>query len=463
MTSRNSSSIFKRFCSIWPVANSARRAVQAIGSAVLLVAFASNVHAGFTVSGTQLLDDNGEAFVMRGINHPHTWFTGETGAFADIAGTGANTVRVVLSDGQQWTRNSAADVANVISLCKQNELVCVLEVHDVTGSGESSDAGTLANAAQYWVDIANVLEGEEDYVIINIANEPFGNNVPASAWIDGHRSAIQTIRNAGLTHTLIVDAANWGQDWEQIALENASQVASADPLNNTMFSVHMYEVYDSPSTVENYVSTFLETHNLPLIVGEFGADHQGNPVDEDAIMAVAEQYNIGYIGWSWSGNGSCCTSLDIVNDFNAASLTSWGERLINGSNGIAATSEVASVYDGSSGDEGDDGNDDDNDNGDEEGSVCNWYGTHYPLCENQSSGWGWENQQSCIGTETCSAQPDPWGIDGNTPTPPDNGDDDNGGTCSWYGSEYPLCTNTQSGWGWENNQSCIAPNTCNSQ
>ncbi len=35
--------------------------------------------------------------------------------------------------------------------------------------------------------------------------------------------------------------------------------------------------------------------------------------------------------------------------------------------------------------------------------------------------------------------------------------------CNWYGSLYPSCVSTQSGWGWENSQSCISNSTCNSQ
>lgn len=46
------------------------------------------------------------------------------------------------------------------------------------------------------------------------------------------------------------------------------------------------------------------------------------------------------------------------------------------------------------------------------GQQCNWYGTHYPLCSNVQSGWGWENQRSCIGRSTCSGQPAPHGIVG---------------------------------------------------
>jgi hypothetical protein len=34
------------------------------------------------------------------------------------------------------------------------------------------------------------------------------------------------------------------------------------------------------------------------------------------------------------------------------------------------------------------------------------------------------------------------------------------GTCNWYGTSYPVCCNTTSGWGWENNASCVAKATC---
>jgi len=377
-------------------------------------------YAGFQVSGSQLLDGNGNPFIMRGVNHAHAWYTGTTQqAFTDIASVDANTVRVVLSDGQQWTRTSASEVENIIQWAKDNHLIAVLEIHDVTGSGEQSSAGTLYNATSYWIDIADTLIGEEDYVIVNIANEPFGNNVPASTWTDQHIEAIQRLRAAGLTHTLLIDAANWGQDWEQIMLNNASSVAAADTLNNTMFSVHMYQVYQNRSTIENYVSSFLSTHRLPLIVGEFGADHQGENVDEDSILAVAEQYDIGYLGWSWSGNSAEVATLDITNNFNVNSLSSWGDRLINGTNGIRATAQVASVFEGG------------NNSSSSSSSVS-------------SSASSISSSSSSISSSSSSVQPD-------------------GQQCNWYGTLYPLCADTQSGWGWEDNASCVAPSTCSSQ
>ncbi len=52
------------------------------------------------------------------------------------------------------------------------------------------------------------------------------------------------------------------------------------------------------------------------------------------------------------------------------------------------------------------------------GEQCNWYGTLYSLCANTQSGWGYENNKSCISRSTCAAQPAPFGIVGpNSSTP----------------------------------------------
>ncbi|MFR9721933.1 cellulase family glycosylhydrolase [Streptomyces sp. MS19] len=299
---------------------------------------------GFHIQNGRLLEADGNDFVMRGVNHAHTWYPGETGSFADIKAKGANTVRVVLSSGDRWTRNDAADVADVVSRCKANRLICVLEVHDTTGYGEEGAATTLDRAADYWIGIRDALAGQERYVILNIGNEPWGNNDP-QGWTAATRSAIGRLRDAGFDHTIMVDAPSWGQDWAGVMRDNAQSVFASDPDRNTIFSVHMYGVYDTAAKVRDYLGAYVNA-GLPVLVGEFGFDHSdGNP-DEDAIMATTQSLGLGYLGWSWSGNGGGVEYLDLVTAFDPDRLTSWGRRLFNGANGIAATSEEASVYGG---------------------------------------------------------------------------------------------------------------------
>ncbi|KAE8744653.1 hypothetical protein FOCC_FOCC008714 [Frankliniella occidentalis] len=95
---------------------------------------------------------------MRGINYAHTWYKGDAEtAIPAIAATGANVIRIVLSDGDQYTFMP----------------VFSFQVHDATGS---DDFAKLRRAADYWISLASTLKGLEDHVIINIANEWFGSS-----------------------------------------------------------------------------------------------------------------------------------------------------------------------------------------------------------------------------------------------------------------------------------------------
>ncbi|MFC4011913.1 cellulase family glycosylhydrolase [Nonomuraea purpurea] len=323
-------------------------ALAALLALLVVPAAPADAAVGLHVSGTKILEKGGQEFVMRGTSHAHTWFAGQTKAFADIKSLKANTVRVVLSGGR-WTPNSVSDVANVVSLCKQNRLICVLENHDTTGYGEQSGAYTLDQAANYWISVKSALVGQEDYVIVNIGNEPIGNNAVTPGWAAATTAAIRKLRDNGFDHALMVDAPNWGQDWQFGMRDNARAVFDSDPDKNTIFSIHMYGVFDTAAEINAYMDAF-RTAGLPLVVGEFGFNHSdGNP-DEDTIMAQAVSRGIGYLGWSWSGNGGGVEYLDQVTNFDVNQLTDWGRRLFNGANGIAATAKQAAIYGGGTGD-----------------------------------------------------------------------------------------------------------------
>ncbi|MFB6553486.1 cellulase family glycosylhydrolase [Streptomyces sp. NPDC056405] len=316
----------------------------ALGPAVALAQpLGARAATGLHISDGRLLEGNGNDFVMRGVNHAHTWYPGETQSLADVKALGANTVRVVLSDGHRWSENGPEDVAAVVDQCKANRLICVLEVHDTTGYGEEAAAGTLDHAADYWIGLKDVLAGEEDYVVVNIGNEPWGNTDPAG-WTEPTIAAIEKLRAAGFQHTIMIDAPNWGQDWQGVMRANAQSVYDADPTGNLIFSIHMYSVYDTAQEITDYLNAFVDA-GLPLLIGEFGgpADQWGDP-DEDTMMATAEQLGLGYLAWSWSGNTD--PVLDLAVDFDPSRLSSWGERIFHGADGIARTSKEATVYGG---------------------------------------------------------------------------------------------------------------------
>lgn len=309
---------------------------------------------GFRVEGKQLLDGHDNPFVMRGVNYPYAWYRHRNTAqdFDDIAATCANSVRVVLANDGQWDRVDGNEVTAIIEWLRERQMIAILEVHDATGWPENPNASHPNTAVDYWLsdDIRAAIDSTENHVMINIANEPLGNFESAAEdlenWIDFHTHAIKTLRDAGITHTLIVDAPNWGQDWTNAMRDGdaAQQVFDADAEANTVFAVHMYDVYGSASRVLAYYEAF-EEKELPLIIGEFAADHGADkPVALDAILEYAEMFKVGYLGWSWSGNSRDLASLDIVSGFDPDKLSPWGRRLIHGEDGIAQTSELCTCF-----------------------------------------------------------------------------------------------------------------------
>ncbi|GGJ46129.1 cellulase family glycosylhydrolase [Deinococcus roseus] len=286
-----------------------------------------NAASGFYVSNGKLLDANGSVFIFQGVNHPHAWYTSTTSAaLPAIRGKNANSVRIVLSSGcRGWYKSPVNELKSLIQQAKDNKMVAVVEVHDTTGYGEDGAACSLDNAANYWLEVKDALIGQEAFVIVNIGNEPWGNN-NVGGWSPAIKAAIQKLRTAGIHNTLMVDAPNWGQDWSGTMRSAATDIFNSDTDKNLIFSVHMYEVYNTAQKVTDYLNAFAAAR-MPLVVGEFASSHKGAYVEASTIMSASKSTVNGYMGWSWSGNGSGLEALDMVNGFNASSPTAWGSMI----------------------------------------------------------------------------------------------------------------------------------------
>ena len=297
---------------------------------------------GFYVDGTAIKDAKGNEFVMRGVNHAYAWFndTIET-AMKASADMGANTVRIVLADGQQYKpQTSAEEVERLILMSMKYKVVPILEVHDATGK---NDTASLNAAADYWIGIKDLLKKYEKYVIVNIANEWMGEWNNGSPWANAYKTAIQNMRDAGINNMIMVDAPGWGQDGPSCA-SYCKSVFDADPEKNTVFSIHMYGAAGkNASTIKNNIDGVLNK-GVPVVIGEFGYKHTDGDVDEEYIMQYCTEKNVGYLGWSWKGNGGGVEYLDLSKDWAGTQLTDWGETLFNSENGIKKTSKVCSIY-----------------------------------------------------------------------------------------------------------------------
>lgn len=279
-------------------------------------------YAGLHVEGTRLLDKEGSEVVLRGINHAHSWYRemDET-AIEAIYETGVNSVRLVLSDGERWQKDKLIEIQRLIELCKERQLYVILEVHDPTGS---NDIESLNKAADYWIEMKEALVGNEEFVIVNLANEWVG-KWNSKLWREGYTQVIPKIRDAGIMNTIMVDAAGWGQYGKSIK-KYGRQVFDADICGNTMFSVHMYGTAGrNKSTIEKNLSG-VTSQNLCVCVGEFGYTHSDGNVDEEYLMNYCNDNSIGFLAWSWKGNSDEVGYLDLALEWDGSVMSEdWGK------------------------------------------------------------------------------------------------------------------------------------------
>lgn len=280
---------------------------------------------GFYVDGRFLHDRCGERVVLRGVNEMIVWSDGRDGVpeFAEIAETGANSVRIV------WTaEGSAEELDRAIRNALAAKLIPMVELHDATG-----DFSKLASLVNYWTraDVLAVIARHEQALLVNIGNEVGGGNVDATTWEAGYIDAIGRLRAAGVTPPLIVDAPRWGQDIDRLQ-NSGPKLVAADPAHNVMLSVHMWW---ADGTAERIQAELRESValGLPLLVGEFGpyAVHEcpKHAFDFVALLAEAQAQGIGWLPWSWGNvkNRDCPGYFDMTTDGTYAGLSGWGRRV----------------------------------------------------------------------------------------------------------------------------------------
>lgn len=311
---------------------------------------------GFHINGTHLVDAKGNDFLIRGYNYSYSWQTGwGFGPIDKAKEVGCNAIRINISNGNlsfaSYTDYST--LANIISHCEKQKLVCIPGVHDPLGS---NSIGELDKAVDYWISMKNALIGHENTVIINIANEWVeGWEAQADTWRDGYVKAIKALRAAGLKHTIMIDCAGYGQYPDVIWTHGQDIIDAEKEANNgevnIMFSIHFYEhacyedfLTPSGSKVAAAMDKALAM-NVPLCVGEFGYARKGGSwhCDWETILRYGKLRNVGYLGWSHHGNGEGDDCLDMFN--GDGSLTYNGQCIIETPEyGIKATSVECTVF-----------------------------------------------------------------------------------------------------------------------
>lgn len=256
---------------------------------------------------------------IRGTNVPAIWYDSQSySSLNKINSEGFNTVRLVWS-----TSGSTSRLNDYLTKCDNLNLKAIVELHDATGGTTTDSLNTCVN---YWVrsDVLTVMKNHPK-AWLNIANEWGPAN--SSVWRDGYKSSISKIRTAGYTGTIVIDAGGWGQDSSDI-LNYALDVYNSNTNKNVIFSIHMYGSWNSNSDIDSFLSS-CKSKGIPIIVGEFGYNYNsgnnnlGCKVDVSHLLSYCKQNKIGFIAWSWAGNDSANSWLDMTNSWG--SYTWWGQ------------------------------------------------------------------------------------------------------------------------------------------
>lgn len=324
---------------------------------------------GFHTDGVKLLDANGKEFLMRGYNYSYAWQKDLWGAaFSTAKKYNCNALRIQLSDGQKDLGGycDANQVSSLIKSCKDNHFIGVFNVQD-TGGG--NDANVLLHAADYWVGIKNAVIGQEKYCIVNIGNEWMGSpgrdcngewgDYQENLWSDTYIEAVRRIRSAGIKNTLMIDCNGYGQyadiiwkEGQRILDEDKKYFKDGKP--NIIFSIHFYEkacYWDYEKGVGSRVALSIDkalSIGAPVCIGEYAYSRKSEEwkMDWETIQDYSKTMNIGYLGWSFTGNGDAeSQGLDMFNS-DGSQMYKNGECIIlHPNDGIQATSVICSVYD----------------------------------------------------------------------------------------------------------------------
>jgi len=303
------------------------------GMALLLGGCATLPHGEtrtFTAHDAAIYTPDGKPFVARGINlqygdNPHR----ARPAMRAIAHTGANIVRVELR------RDTSADqVKKLLDKAVRHHLPVMLMYweQDITCG---TDAATLKrDVHDLWLTRwAPVLKAPkyQPWIMLNIANEWGSAKDDYSEYVETYTGLIGELRQAGFRFPIVVDAGECGQMTESFLDGRGQRLVDADPLRNVILSVHAYNrPWNSPDLIDRHIAD-LKATGLPFLIGEFGDRElveNGNAVDHLYLMRTATVQGVGWLAWSWKGNGGATRVLDMSKSYGRIDLTRRGQDVV---------------------------------------------------------------------------------------------------------------------------------------
>jgi endoglucanase len=309
-----------------------------------------------SVSGSKLVDGNGNTVFLHGVNRGDSAYECVSSADAfepradstDQAGVSAmladniNVVRLPLTEDCWLGINGVAygganyqnAIKNYVNLLNANGIYAILDLHwSAPGTYISNSQQTMADSDHspaFWSSVATTF-ADNHAVMFDLYNEPYG--VSWSCWASGGcttscnydgyfggtcpqsvsytvagmgqmLSAIRTAEGSGFHHVVIVGGL-------QAAADTSGWLSyhPADPAGQLVANAHQYNDgetgWENPSGWNSYWSPVISA-GFPLIVDELGeTDCQWGSWIQGLVSWLETNNASGYTPWTWDPGSAC--------------------------------------------------------------------------------------------------------------------------------------------------------------
>jgi hypothetical protein len=253
----------------------------------------------------------------------------------------ANAVRVPLNEDCWLAINGApaqysgsayqTQIANFVSLLRQNGLYVILDLHwNNGGTGQSNGQQQMADAdhaPDFWTGVATAFKGDQG-VVFDLYNEP--HDISWSCWLNGGcqvngwnvagmQQLLNAVRATGATNVIMAGGLSYAGDLSQWLQNKPS-----DPMGNLAASFHTYNQTNCADSGCWTSQIQPVAAQVPVITGELGENDCAQGYI-DGYMSWADGAGVSYLGWAWN-TASCNSFPALISNYNGTP-TAFGAGL----------------------------------------------------------------------------------------------------------------------------------------
>lgn len=262
----------------------------------------ADIHGQLHVEGTYILDQNNEIFQLRGLStHGIQWYSQYLNPtlFKSLRDDlKINVIRLALyadyKGGYLENQDAYTKILeDALQEASKLGLYVIIDWHIL----EEGDPLIHFEEAQIFFNYFAKKYQNYSNIIFELCNEPNGSTVN---WEDHIRpyseKLIEIIRDSAPSQLVIVGTPRWCQSPLSVVKNRLED-------RNVLYAFHFY-VNSHGSVLREQLNTAITTHQLPIIVSEFGTcDATGsgivNTEQSDKWLDLLDTYHISWINWSF--------------------------------------------------------------------------------------------------------------------------------------------------------------------